>query len=882
MPHGILHVLANRHCSRPLAFVLSIVIYWTGINAAFSDHLTDPIADAAAHGQGAGNAFVPPPDIATSDNQGNITLFPNGANPTNIPASEMFPGATGDFSTYTNTYGNDAAMQQLGTETQSLLENEQSYPGEAYRTVIDSRVLSLPNMRNDPVWVQTDNTLNNLATIAADFSECTATTTTTPGSIVTHVPDYRTCERVSQPPTSCSLQHDVTVQDYTLTIHAGAYMRLYATIDVDLKTGIATVDPAGTEPDGPTIHGDASPTLDYNTICGQTGGSFNFDVLGTWDWPVDGYPYDASFVWNVVQYPSCENQLVAKIRVADTGGSAWYFSGVEMRVRFWRKTSDTWQWSQPDCPNVVQAIQDGFCTGTVQCTQNNSNCMTIGGVTLCDGQLEPAPAPTQGIPNGCIRAEVNANCAPNGTLECYTDVNGVLRCPQNTGGNPNGCATLESNPSCGFISSQCLDGTTGASGTCYVREETWDCGVTTSVPTSTTGTTYTCTGPIRCMGNECVTQVTENNPDFARALGALNTAQHIATDNNCLTQASQNGGHYDVSTCTIFSGEPYECKRAVGGIVDCCETPGGVSLADYITLIYKLNDAGAFETAAEWALEFPPIRGSWETLRAGWDSVSGTFTDAWSSVSDWFGSAWNSMGGGTTAAASEQAASLSLDQFKQQIMQAAADWTRDMFGDAVADALFTETGGSVALNQSVTNGLQTLSTIFMYYMIAMLIIQIVWECEERELELGAKRELRLCHRIGSYCRSRVASSCIESRTSYCCFSSPLSRIIQEQVRPQFPAMTWGTPQNPQCGGLTIDQLAQVDWSAVNLDEWIGILNLAGHYPNASNMNLDSLTGSGHTLNVDGTRQNAQQRAVQRIGDDLDTTGARINAGQELR
>ncbi|WP_436286825.1 conjugal transfer protein TraN [Xenorhabdus poinarii] len=27
------------------------------------------------------------------------------------------------------------------------------------------------------------------------------------------------------------------------------------------------------------------------------------------------------------------------------------------------------------------------------------------------------------------------------------------------------------------------------------------------------------------------------------------------------------------------------------------------------------------------------------------------------------------------------------------------------------------------------------------------------------------------------------SACIEKRKAYCCFNSPLSRIIQEQVRP---------------------------------------------------------------------------------------------------
>ena len=115
MGHGLMSSLRGPRFARPIAFLLSVSIYWVSATAARANHLADPIADAAAHGQNAGQAFVPSPDIATADGQGNITLYPNGATPQSIPAGELFPGATGDFSTYTNTYGNDAAMQTLGT-----------------------------------------------------------------------------------------------------------------------------------------------------------------------------------------------------------------------------------------------------------------------------------------------------------------------------------------------------------------------------------------------------------------------------------------------------------------------------------------------------------------------------------------------------------------------------------------------------------------------------------------------------------------------------------------------------------------------------------------------------------------------------------------------
>src|SRR5260363_162795 len=43
--------------------------------------------------------------------------------------------------------------------------------------------------------------------------------------------------------------------------------------------------------------------------------------------------------------------------------------------------------------------------------------------------------------------------------------------------------------------------------------------------------------------------------------------------------------------------------------------------------------------------------------------------------------------------------------------------------------------------------------------------------------------------------------CIEKRESYCCLNSPLSRMIQEQVRPQL-GMPFGDAAHPQCDGIS--------------------------------------------------------------------------------
>jgi len=45
----------------------------------------------------------------------------------------------------------------------------------------------------------------------------------------------------------------------------------------------------------------------------------------------------------------------------------------------------------------------------------------------------------------------------------------------------------------------------------------------------------------------------------------------------------------------------------------------------------------------------------------------------------------------------------------------------------------------------------------------------------------AQGESRLC--LGSYCKSKVLTACIERRKASCCFNSQLARILNEQIRP---------------------------------------------------------------------------------------------------
>ncbi|MFZ0791352.1 MAG: hypothetical protein WAM94_17205, partial [Chromatiaceae bacterium] len=78
--------------------------------------------------------------------------------------------------------------------------------------------------------------------------------------------------------------------------------------------------------------------------------------------------------------------------------------------------------------------------------------------------------------------------------------------------------------------------------------------------------------------------------------------------------------------CVVFSGQAQACKRAVGGIVNCCTTPEGIPLANCLDLVFAL---GRGDGAIMGHKTGSGLRGSWETLRqpvtSTWSAVKGSF-----------------------------------------------------------------------------------------------------------------------------------------------------------------------------------------------------------------------------------------------------------------
>lgn len=807
-------------------------------------------------------------------------LFPSSSQQNERPASFYFPDSySTDSAGYESVHNSESQMTNQGAGAQAHMWDDAqkvnpSIQGAAYKILLDMSNRSRPDFRNDPMMHTTRTTLGNIDALVAEFGDCSEETTLEKKLVPVHLAEYERCERLFKPEGgACTLNHEIKTQRTTYDVFIGSPGRTYLTVRFDLKNGSWThISP--TDGDARTAK---IPTLDFNEVCGQSPIAERSVLLHAYDWVGHGYPgkIDTSVLYNVIQHPTCSNNLVGIVQIVDTDVSAdtEYLLGGQFSMAIEQLTAD--EWYPESCAKNAQHIDDGFCDAEVVevrgPTAQGSECITVGATAICPGDEfynAMKPPPTKKLSKLTQEATMSTlQCNYNiGQMECWTDINGNTQCPYNNGEFLSSCEELDANPSCGFIGSSCLDGGRGDSGTCYIFEDTYDCGGGVGVPQWESKVTYNCSGPIRCMGDDCIDITKTQNPDFGKAAALLNAAQFMGQDMACSDGAIYNPDDDNPQLgCTVFGGTPGDCKKAVGGVVDCCEKPDNVSMADYISLVMSLPK---LDTGLMWMAEQGySVGSSYAALRT---SVVEGFTE----ISEPFASAFDNISGAVDVVKE------SIDAVKKVFEDAIQDMLTSVFetvgtsgaaGTGAAGAGTVSAGAETAAQEAAQGFMANAGAVISFigwvytiYSVAMMVIKMIYKCTQEEMEMNVKRVLKSCNYVGSYCKTEVLGVCIEKRESYCCFSSPLSRIIQQQARAQL-GLNFGTARNPMCEGLSVEQIANLDWDRIDLSEWLGILAANGHFPDASQFNIPYLTGQGTTLDL-GSRVDAEERALERLKD----------------
>ncbi|WP_193085849.1 conjugal transfer protein TraN [Halomonas sp. FME65] len=504
-----------------------------------------------------------------------------------------------------------------------------------------------------------------------------------------------------------------------------------------------------------------------------------------------------------------------------------------------------------------------------------------------------SPAVSDGQGRYCWDGHAEYNTATDGNAEmwlgesdAYQDIYGNTQQYENEDIESaeltyNTCGDLEADPQCQFIETRCVEGAAGHEGFCYVESDIYECGEVGSVANSTVREVYDCEGMLNCAGEDCVDidQESSTTAEFAEAASMLQAVEQMATDMSC-TGVDENGvptGEMDVN-CHVFQGDEYQCRRPIGASIhghDCCDQPADINLGDYLGAVTAMPRLDAAITSMEGGGVSGAVKGSYTSLR---DPVMNTFEAVKEPV---INAAEGVMG-------SVNPVTEPVTQFYDDAVSFVKEGVSKLAGDiGAASGTGLAPGGAGAglsaegaqatfseqmLGASGAQALSLLTTAYTVYTMTMLAIQIIWECTEDDFKLAAQRDMKTCVYVGSYCSSETALGlCLTERQSYCCYSSPLARIINEQAQP-----TFGSAENPQCNGFSVQEFANLDWENIDLSEWIGMLDAHDITPNVDMMagmdtdENEAMMNEKNPFNHEGNRAAVRERTEQRFnGLDVD-------------
>lgn len=722
----------------------------------------------------------------------------------------------------------------------NVAQAESTKYGVAYDIIREDSQRQYVDLTNDPIVGNYRDTIEDSSIFEENFFSCSESEVLNDNSRNVHIPDYKFCNRIKTSDESCDITHDYTAA--VVTHHAGPFnLRSCSSgncqnlwigkVGDNYFSGNCAIYEQRTQVKVQNPDAIKKATLTYTkwddymqVYVGPPG-----QEKLVWRGPNGNFPPETggkcelSTSWS--KHPNTdltsyfanaeEGEVISfKIRVSVTGEGEAYS---RIRIDYDPDkvvTKDTW--SPESCFESAQALDDNFASGSYRCVDDpgasrSDGCAKIDGILVCPDLLKEPPI--DNVSKTCRRVEVEADFDfYQGQMDCWTDPQGEKHCPEVKNEFESQCGELEAQ-GCGFISQDCVGNGAGKSGTCYVTEEKWDCGDSVKIDSSSVSTEYQCDGDFQCIGADCFDTSVEDNTDFAKVSAILNAAQTAQQDMECVGTDEMNQN----VTCEIFGGDDMECKTALGGAQDCCDQPVSVNRADYLKMIMAVPKIDAAILSADLT------QGSmFKTAQSGYASLSNGLKSSVSEVTQPFTSYVD-----TATAEIKNTMTEAMDQVVGKLKQKAAEITEKVIGAVTGDpqlaaqagqSMAAETGKQSATETAAGKMMSFGSTIFAiygYYQLAMLAIQMIWKCEQEEFMLASQRELGNCHHVGSYCKSEVLGVCVEKRRSYCCFKSPLARIMNEQIRKN-TGLDWGDAESPSCGGIPLKKLETIDWDTVNL------------------------------------------------------------------
>lgn len=420
-------------------------------------------------------------------------------------------------------------------------------------------------------------------------------------------------------------------------------------------------------------------------------------------------------------------------------------------------------------------------------------------------------------------------------------------------GYSDNCALYTQNPNCTQIQSTCLDDdsvrlSVDHNGTelmteCGLKSVVYRCKEPQILKAGDFKQEVVCATPLKdevpCLGLECVsdelpTITAQERSNRGQALGGIGLMAYMQDDMNC-----------QAGVCQIFTGQDHTCRCGIKGSFDCCSIKTQVTAQDYIRLSSYIM---TLEAAAALVKHEVADFGSWSAIGGGSGGLISSELD--------------SLIGAYAKTGLETVRS----SYLQKLTTKTANLVEQLFGKEMRDRIFVEGAASSAsssttLHPDVLNSAQGLMQAYVAYKLAVAAYEIITACHTNEYETSMRLNMNSCLYLRSECDHKLLGRCLVRKRHYCCYNSPLARIVMAGLKDQGYA-------GSDCRGISATELQNYDLGLIDFSEWNNMVSQSQLLP-AETSNLDTITGSGSALNT-GTRADAAIRAQGRVLE-LETT-----------
>ncbi len=111
------------------------------------------------------------------------------------------------------------------------------------------------------------------------------------------------------------------------------------------------------------------------------------------------------------------------------------------------------------------------------------------------------------------------------------------------------------------------------------------------------------------------------------------------------------------------------------------------------------------------------------------------------------------------------------------------------------------------------------------------------KCTQSEKLLMQKRAKNLCVYVGQTVTKKGGITTVK-KNHFCCFSNMLEKVVQVEGRKQL-GLNFGDNGNPNCRGLTLEEIQRLDFSRIDFSEFINelLVKFSGKYNSLSSEDL---------------------------------------------